>query len=456
MRFKSIALLAFCIFLCPLLISSSAFASPGSLKITEVYVDFGTPNTLKIIGHGFDTRGALRVRLGALGQLNVLSSSNNHVLAELPSNIAHGNYSLTVSRGRRGPHSGSDSFQVSIGTTGPAGPQGPQGETGDAGASGADGINCWDLNQNGVADAPAEDTNGDKVIDVNDCIGSQGEQGIPGTQGVPGPQGKQGSQGNQGPAGPTGAPGPEGQPGVQGTQGETGPQGPPGVQGPQGEPGPEGPTGGAGAGSCPPQEILLPVGAAIDWLSTSVTPIPEGYQEANGSEVTDPESPLFGTFLPEGAGSSLGFIKLIKIKQITPAGCEVNPCLSMPDGAACDDGDGTTQYDQCTSETCVGIPIVPGCLGEPVGAECSGHGLCDPSGNNGVGICNCDQGHLGNTCELECPELSAPWNFNGRICSGRGTCRLTPDGNDTYCECDDSCNCYGNACQYLYGIEPVA
>jgi octaheme c-type cytochrome (tetrathionate reductase family) len=48
---------------------------------------------------------------------------------------------------------------------------GDDGATGPAGADGsdgADGINCWDLNENGVAD-PEEDTNGDGTIDVFDC-----------------------------------------------------------------------------------------------------------------------------------------------------------------------------------------------------------------------------------------------------------------------------------------------
>ena len=45
---------------------------------------------------------------------------------------------------------------------------GDDGATGPAGADGADGINCWDTNENGVAD-PAEDVNGDGTIDVFDC-----------------------------------------------------------------------------------------------------------------------------------------------------------------------------------------------------------------------------------------------------------------------------------------------
>src|SRR6056297_2212910 len=49
-----------------------------------------------------------------------------------------------------------------------SGDDGDDGEDGLAGAPGTDGISCWDLNQNGVADAN-EDTNNDGVVDVLDC-----------------------------------------------------------------------------------------------------------------------------------------------------------------------------------------------------------------------------------------------------------------------------------------------
>lgn len=92
----------------------------------------------------------------------------------------------------------------------PTGLQGPPGE---------DGIDCWDLNGNGVGDLPGEDTSGDGIVNSLDCRGPPGPQG---EQGPPGATGPQGPQGPQGPAGP---------------QGPQGPQGPPGSQGPQGPPG---------------------------------------------------------------------------------------------------------------------------------------------------------------------------------------------------------------------------
>ena len=44
--------------------------------------------------------------------------------------------------------------------------QGPQGDPGQA---------CWDLNNNGVGDVPAEDTNGDNNVDILDCRGDDFE-----------------------------------------------------------------------------------------------------------------------------------------------------------------------------------------------------------------------------------------------------------------------------------------
>lgn len=64
----------------------------------------------------------------------------------------------------------------------------------------SDGINCWDLNENGIDD-PSEDINMDGQFNTLDCIGPEGPQGPEGAQG---PQGVQGPEGPQGPAGPPG------------------------------------------------------------------------------------------------------------------------------------------------------------------------------------------------------------------------------------------------------------
>jgi len=44
------------------------------------------------------------------------------------------------------------------------------------GGDGSDGLDCWDADGNGEAD-PAEDVNGDGVVDVLDCQGSEGQDG---------------------------------------------------------------------------------------------------------------------------------------------------------------------------------------------------------------------------------------------------------------------------------------
>lgn len=58
-----------------------------------------------------------------------------------------------------------------------AGCDGDDGKNGEPGAPGSPGQACWDLNNNGIGDLPEEDTNGDGVVDVNDCRGDDGEDG---------------------------------------------------------------------------------------------------------------------------------------------------------------------------------------------------------------------------------------------------------------------------------------
>ncbi len=55
------------------------------------------------------------------------------------------------------------------GAAGANGAAGVAGVDGADGSNGSDGINCWDLNQNGVGDLPDEDLNGDGVVDALDC-----------------------------------------------------------------------------------------------------------------------------------------------------------------------------------------------------------------------------------------------------------------------------------------------
>ena len=102
-----------------------------------------------------------------------------------------GEEGLQGEAGAQGP-TGDDGDDGSDGAQGPTGPQGPSGADGVDGANGMDGVDgvngiaCWDLNGNGTGDIPAEDINGDLVVDVLDCTGPQGLQGDPGPQGPPG------------------------------------------------------------------------------------------------------------------------------------------------------------------------------------------------------------------------------------------------------------------------------
>ncbi len=78
------------------------------------------------------------------------------------------------------------------GPEGPEGPEGPAGPTGPEGPEGPAGLACWDLNENGEADLDSEDSNGDGVVDIDDCVGADGPAGAngsPGAPGAPGPMG---------------------------------------------------------------------------------------------------------------------------------------------------------------------------------------------------------------------------------------------------------------------------
>ena len=56
-----------------------------------------------------------------------------------------------------------------VGCSSSDGKNGTDGTPGTPGAAGDAGLNCWDLNQNGVPDLATEDVNKDGVVDVLDC-----------------------------------------------------------------------------------------------------------------------------------------------------------------------------------------------------------------------------------------------------------------------------------------------
>ncbi|MEE9224190.1 MAG: hypothetical protein V3U51_05520 [Thermoplasmata archaeon] len=99
--------------------------------------------------------------------------------------------------GSEGPQgtAGQDGDDGDDGQDGDTGSQGLQGLPGADGADGLVGIACWDLNGNGTGDLPAEDINGDLVVDVNDCTGQDGIDGLDGLDGIDGIDGTNGTNG---------------------------------------------------------------------------------------------------------------------------------------------------------------------------------------------------------------------------------------------------------------------
>ena len=55
-----------------------------------------------------------------------------------------------------------------------SGDDGKDGTAGTPGTPGTSGLNCWDLNQNGIADLSTEDIDKNGVVDVNDCRAPNG------------------------------------------------------------------------------------------------------------------------------------------------------------------------------------------------------------------------------------------------------------------------------------------
>lgn len=146
-------------------------SSRGKLKITRAFAD-DAYETLYIYGAGFWKKPKIHLEWDLL-TVNEATSTDGYLEAALPEGIEPGTYRLTVARkGRFKTKSAYDTFEVTIGATGP---QGPQGETGPAGPQGPQGE-----------------------------IGPIGPQGEPGPIGLKGDQGEPGIQGEQGPPGADG------------------------------------------------------------------------------------------------------------------------------------------------------------------------------------------------------------------------------------------------------------
>ena len=151
--------------------SAHAAATP---TITSASINYST-NQITIKGSAFPTSKPSVVFNGTT--LTVVGTPTaTSITATLPTGVAQGTYTLTVST--------SAVFDVTYGAVGPQGPQGATGATGPQGPTGLTG--------------------------ATGATGPQGPQGAKGATGPQGPTGLTGATGPAGPAGPTGATGPQG------------------------------------------------------------------------------------------------------------------------------------------------------------------------------------------------------------------------------------------------------
>jgi len=149
-----------------------------ALEITEVSLDFDhDPDLIYIYGLNIDRGDYPVVMLGDFADpLYVTQYSEHEIVAELPDDLAAGDYLLKVDTGNA-PHQ-FDSYDLTVGAAGPVGQAGPRGEQGDPGIPGQtcsvlnNGNNtftmtCPDGSSVTWGGVPV-DTDGDGVLDQND------------------------------------------------------------------------------------------------------------------------------------------------------------------------------------------------------------------------------------------------------------------------------------------------
>ena len=116
--------------------------------------------------------------------------SNFTAIISVPTQTSLGIHTVTAVDGYKAEANAQ--FRV-VDMIGPAGPAGMS----VTGMPGEDGISCWDLNQNGSADA-AEDVNSDGAVNVLDCQGSSGDPIVSECDCPAGPAGPAGADGTDG------------------------------------------------------------------------------------------------------------------------------------------------------------------------------------------------------------------------------------------------------------------
>ena len=141
------------------LLTTGLTAASTELAVYSTAVS-GSNYQINITGQNLSPSGLAPTVAFAHTGLSLLSFTNRSIVAKLPSGLAPGSYSLTVTNSS----SETATFSVTIGAVGPTGPQGPPGPQGLQGSSGA--------------------------------TGSNGSQGPPGAQGQTGPPGPPGGPGH--------------------------------------------------------------------------------------------------------------------------------------------------------------------------------------------------------------------------------------------------------------------
>ncbi len=207
-----------------ILSSSSKVYSDLSTGISSVVID-PSFSQITITGNGLSSTGNTIVTLGGV-KLTTVSQTSTKLIVNCPGNpsfCTSGDSSLkvnTYTNDKLPIPVGQQTWDFTIGASGPTGSRGPTGPKGDTGATGPVG--------------PKGDTG---------ATGPKGDNGLDGSPGVAGSTGPKGNTGPTGSAGSKGDTGPTGSAGPKGDTGLTGPTGPKGDTGPTGSAGPKGDTG---------------------------------------------------------------------------------------------------------------------------------------------------------------------------------------------------------------------
>jgi len=308
----------------PLLLGGSAWGVTSSAPVIESAVVNTSSNQITISGSNFEpAANAPAVALNN-ASLVLVSSTNQTVVAKLPSGLGAGSYLLNLTNSS----SLSITFVVTIGAVGPAGVQGPSGATGPAGAAGAKGATGATGPAGAAGVAGAKGATGPQglagatgpagvagakgatgatgpagaagVAGAKGATGATGPQGLAGATGPAGVAGAKGATGANGATGPQGATGPAGTAGAKGATGATGPQGLAGATGPAGAAGAKGATGANGATG--PQGATGPAGTAGAKGATGATG-PQGLAGTTGAAGAKGATGATG---PAGAVGSTG------------------------------------------------------------------------------------------------------------------------------------------------------